>query len=125
MKKQKSIATREAYEEFRKALEAFDAEALEEEVTCPSDIYRYYGFIDRMYVWLKNAYESDLQSLENEMRAILGHMSEYSLDESNLQKAYGHIRRLSTDTLKILCNGLDLEFEEWILKHASFGVFHI
>ena len=58
------------------------------------------------------------------MRAILGHLSEYNPEEdkvkNNLGKAYGHFRRLSIDTLKILCNGFDKEYDKWIGKHALY-----
>lgn len=120
MKKKKSIATSEAYSEFQEALAAYKPVLLETTVTMPMEIYGYYSTIDKLYVWLKNAYHSDLQSVENEMRATLGHMSEYELDHDNLSKAYGHIRRMSIDVLKILCNGFDQEFEEWIITHAAF-----
>lgn len=120
MKKTKSIATSEAFNEFQDALESFQPEILETTAEEPLDIYDYYSKIDKLYVWLKNAYGTNLQSVENEMRATLGHMSEYESDHDNLQKAYGHIRRMAIDLLKILCNGFDQEFEEWIITHAAF-----
>lgn len=120
MKKTKSIANRDEFNNFKDALNSFQPSILENEVTAPNDIYYYYSKIDKLYVWLKNAYNSDLQSVENEMRAALGHMSEYESDHGNLQKAYGHIRRIGIDVLKILCNGFDQEFEEWINTHAAF-----
>ena len=89
-------------------------------MTDPAQIYSYYNEADKLYVWLKNAYDTNLPSVENEIRAILGHMSEYEYDQDNLQKAYGHIRRMCIDILKILCNGFDREFEEWIMIHAPF-----
>lgn len=120
MSKTKSIANSDTYKEFEISLNAFQPETLEIPITKPEQIYVYYNSIESLYTWLRNAYGSDLQSIENEIRATLGHMSEYESDHENLQKAYGHIRRMAIDVLKILCNGLDKEFEEWIITHAEF-----
>ena len=120
MGKTKSIADSDTYSEFETSLKAFQPETLEIPVTTPGQIYAYYSKIEGLYTWLRNAYDSDLQSIENEIRATMGHMSEYESDHENLQKAYGHIRRMAIDVLKILCNGFDKEFEEWIITHAEF-----
>ena len=50
-----------------------------------------------------------LHPSSNEIRAILGHlsqyrMSNYNIDKNDLRKAYGHFRRLNLDLLKILCD---------------------
>ena len=120
MKKTNNIANEETFKDFQVALDSFQPDLLEKKVTKPLEIYIYYTKIDKLYVWLKNAYNANLQSVENEMRATLGHMSEYEQDRDNLQKAYGHIRRMGIDVLKILCNGFEQEFEEWIITHAAF-----
>lgn len=114
----------EKYNSFIRSLTAYRPEILEKSPSSPAEIYEYYSYVDSLYVWLKNAYNDDLCVLCNEMRAILGHLSEYSPSNedkrNNLGKAYGHLRRLSIDTLKILCNGFDKEFDEWITKHTPY-----
>lgn len=116
----KNNCDKENYEILEKALKEYNPEILEKKPTKPNEIYQSYVHIDQMFVWLKNAYQDDLCVLGNEMRAILGHLSEYGEDEENLEKAYGHLRRLSIDTLKIVCNAFDKEFDEWIKKHSQY-----
>lgn len=112
------------FEKLETALNQFNPSLLETTPPSPKDIYKYYVCIDNLYIWLKNSYNDDLCVLCNEIRAILGHLSEYNIDDEdkkrNLNKAYGHLRRLSIDSLKILCNGLDQVFDEWIQKHVRY-----
>lgn len=114
----------QGFEKFQESIQNFNALQLEIEPKTPSQIYRYYQYIDKLYIWIKKAYCNDLSVLNNEMRAILGHLSEYNAlhdaPTQNLTKAYGHLRRLSIDTLKITCNGLDLFFQEWINKYSHY-----
>ena len=125
----KNNESKEKYSSYISALSTYNPEKLEETPSNPNDIYKYYSCIDNLYIWLKNAYDDDICVLCNEMRAILGHLSEYDpyteKIKSNLGKAYGHFRRLSIDTLKIICNGFDKEFDEWIRKHTSYDYRNI
>ena len=47
----------------------------------------------------------------NEIRAMLGHLSQYNSDKqlnrNELEKAYGHFRRVNLDSLKVICDELD------------------
>ncbi len=49
--------------------------------------------------------------ISNEIRAMLGHLSEYRSSEINnreeLHNVYGHFRRANLDALKIICDELD------------------
>lgn len=49
--------------------------------------------------------------ISNEIRAILGHLSEYRASKINkreeLHNVYGHFRRVNLDALKIICDELD------------------
>ena len=49
--------------------------------------------------------------ISNEIRAMLGHLSEYRSSEiikrEELHNVYGHFRRANLDTLKIICDELD------------------
>ena len=115
MQKKKNISlSTESQKSYSAALLSYHPAQLEKEPTTPTQIYEYYSYVDKLYVWLKNAYKDDLCVLCNEMRAIIGHLAEYNESTEstchNLSKAYGHIRRLSIDTLKVACNGFDLEF---------------
>lgn len=117
-------SSEDSFRSLGDALEGYNSDCLETMPGSAKEIYQYYSYIDSLYIWLKNAYEDDLGVLCNEMRAILGHLSEYDSENENgkrnLSKAYGHLRRLSIDALKILCNGLDKAFDEWISMHAKY-----
>lgn len=47
----------------------------------------------------------------NEIRAMLGHLSQYNSDKQSnrneLEKAYGHFRRVNLDSLKVICDEFD------------------
>ena len=120
---------KEKFKNFENALSEYNPDMLEITPKTPNEIYQYYICVDGMYVWLKNAYNDNLCVLCNEMRAILGHLSEYNLEnehkKNNLCKAYGHLRRLSIDTLKTLCNAFDKAFGLWINKHACYDYRNI
>ena len=120
----KTNASKEKYDAYIKALNAYNPNKLEENPQNPSQIYEYYSYVDELYVWLKKAYSDDICVVCNEMRAILGHLAEYDPsnenNKNNLGKAYGHFRRLSIDTLKIICTSFDKEFDVWIRKHAMY-----
>ena len=67
--------------------------------------------------------------LTNEIRAMVGHLSEHNtkIDLSNyeLQKAYGHFRRLNLDAMKILCDELDKEFSDFISKSHKYSYYKV
>lgn len=50
-------------------------------------------------------------AIGNEIRAMLGHLSQYNSDKrsnrNELEKAYGHFRRVNLDSLKVICDELD------------------
>ena len=125
-KKKKISLSAKSQELYYKALCSYHPEQLEKEASTLSEIYEYYSYVDNLYIWLKNAYKDNLCVLCNEMRAIIGHLAEYDENTEstchNLAKAYGHIRRLSIDALKITCNGFDLEFDKWIRRHSRYDV---
>lgn len=124
LKAKNNILKYGSYEVLEKALGKFNPELFEIAPQYPNEIYYYYTYVDGVYIWLKNAYQDNICVLCNEMRAVLGHLSEYDDKDDdgkkNLEKAYGHFRRLSIDSLKILCNGLDEAFDKWIQKYARY-----
>ena len=117
------------YEYLKDALKNYNPSLLDNNPNDIKTMYSYYTYIDDVYTWLRCAYDEDLPVLCNEMRAILGHISEYDstndVKKKNLDKAYSHLRRLGIDNLKILCNGLDQNFDEWIQKYAKFDFRNI
>lgn len=125
----KNNESKEKYKSYISALNKYNPEKLEKSPSNPTEIYKYYSCVDSLYIWLKNAYNDDICVLCNEMRAVLGHLSEYNPNteesKNNLGKAYGHFRRLSIDILKIICNGFDKEFDEWIRKHTAYDYRNI
>lgn len=59
--------------------------------------------------------------ITNEIRAMFGHITDYRLSandvlKKNLEKAYGHLRRVSLDISKILCDEYDKIFSSIIKK---------
>ncbi len=65
------------YDSLCEALTAFNAVAIEKEPLDEKELYLYYTYVDKLIVWLKNAYKDNLYVLCNEIRAVLGHLSEY------------------------------------------------
>ena len=67
--------------------------------------------------------------LTNEIRAMVGHLSEHNtktdLSNYELQKAYGHFRRLNLDAMKILCDELDKGFSDFIFKSHKYPYYKI
>lgn len=62
--------------------------------------------------------------LSNEIRAMLGHLADYRLKEeslkTNLEKAYGHFRRLNIDAFKILCDEYDKFFSKELSRFYKY-----
>lgn len=71
----------------------------------------YYKYTDVLYQYLRYNVDNFMHALNNEIRAMLGHLAEYRIsdtgDKRDLDKAYGHFRRLNLDALKILCDEFD------------------
>lgn len=125
----KNTVNAEIFENFQRAFNKFNPSELEKDPKNIKDIYIHYNYVDDMYIWLKQTYENSMCVLSNEIRAILGHISEYDIQSDkglkNLEKAGGHLRRLSIDTLKILCDGFDKTFLLWINKYSKFDYSNI
>lgn len=67
--------------------------------------------------------------LSNEVRAMLGHLVDYKLTndglKENLEKAYGHFRRLNLDAFKILCDEYDKYFSKCITRFYKYDLRNI
>lgn len=77
----------------------------------------YYDHTDILFQYIRSSTESFLDPITNEIRALLGHLAEYRISENrstkrDLDKAYGHLRRINLDLLKVLCDEFDRAFSK-------------
>lgn len=93
------------------------------------ELFSYYKDI---YIYLYNYYEALIGDvsfvLSNEIRAFYGHIIEYRVAEQNderdiinLNKAYGHFRRLNLDTFKLLCDEYDKFFIQYLNSRSKYN----
>lgn len=107
-------------------LTQFSAVDVDIEPKTEEDLYRlYYNNTDYLYQYLRKTVGGWLFPLSNEVRAILGHLADYRVSDSgrekkNLDKAYGHFRRLTLDAFKILCDEFDKSLSRQLKKQYSF-----
>lgn len=96
--------------------DSFDVSILEEKPYTEKEFwYKYQRYADLLYAYARINIDDFMQGLTNEIRAMLGHMSEYrgndgTLHKNELEKAYGHFRRFNLDVLKIICD----EYDRWL-----------
>lgn len=98
-------------------LNQFDPDKVNKKPTSEKELYLYYAEnSDIMIQYLRITVNNELRPLVNEIRALFGHLTEYNTeqqsDKRELEKAYGHFRRLTLDAFKILCD----EFDEALVK---------
>lgn len=96
-------------------LEKYDPEVIDHEPSTLIELMQaYILYTDTLYQYLRIICSTYYDSLNNEIRAILGHLSEYRINnigtKIELDKAYGHFRRFNLDALKILCDEFDRSF---------------
>lgn len=107
-------------------LKNFSPEDVDVEPKTEEELYRcYYNNTDYLYQYLRKTVGGWLFPLSNEVRAIMGHLSDYRVsdsgcDKKNLDKAYGHFRRLTLDAFKILCNEFDESLSRQLKAQYSF-----
>lgn len=93
-------------------LKDFDADAINQKPQTEKELYQYYAqYTDILVQYLRLKVTSILRPLTNEVRALFGHLTdqntEEQIDHRELEKAYGHFRRLTLDSFKILCDEYD------------------
>lgn len=93
-------------------LNDFDAEEINQKPKTVSDLLRYYkDTTDYLYQYLRCVSDKELIFASNELRAALGHIAEYRINndgtKNDLEKAYGHFRRMTLDILKVICDVFD------------------
>ena len=113
-------------------LEDFDSKLLNEKPFTEKDLYLYYAlYSDIIVQYLRLTVSNELRPLANEVRAVLGHLTEQNtdshVDQRELEKAYGHMRRLTLDAFKILCDEYDGFFVKTMMKqyHYNFNSVNV
>lgn len=77
----------------------------------------YYFYTDILFQYVRNYTERLVNPITNEIRALFGHLAEYRISDQrstkiDLEKAYGHLRRINLDLMKILCDEFDRSFSK-------------
>lgn len=90
-------------------LNDFDAQLLEIKPQTEEELLRYYAQnTDVLYQYLRAIVDKQIFLISNEIRAVLGHIADYRIKinctKNDLEKAYGHFRRMNLDAFKILCD---------------------
>lgn len=107
-------------------LESYDTNVLNTTPKSEKELLNMYQkYTDVLYQYLRLCIDDFMHALNNEIRAILGHLAEYrtipeTRDKRNLDKAYGHFRRLNLDALKILCDEFDRGLSVNLKKQYSY-----
>lgn len=107
-------------------LDKYDPELLDTMPKSDVQLLNYYAkCTDDLYKYLQLVVDYNLFVISNEIRAILGHMAEFILNngvpnKKNLEKAYGHFRRLNLDAMKILCDKYDSFFSKMLKKQYGY-----
>ena len=107
-------------------LTKFDACAVDTPPSTEAELYQCYcDNTDYLYQYLRKVVGNWLFALSNEIRAMLGHMSDYRVSpgkkrEKNLDKAYGHFRRLTLDAFKVLCDEFDKSLSRQMRQQYSY-----
>ena len=115
---------KEQMNELLNTLREYNYTLLEIEPTNIKCLSEYYvNYSDKIYCKIRNLFGVSLFVIDNEIRAMLGHIFEYDpniKDDSNLQKAYGHFRRFNLDSFKIICDELDAFYNNWLKTHYKY-----
>lgn len=91
-------------------------------------LFIYQKYTVPLYDYMRHIFQF-VYPISNEIRAMLGHLSEYrTLKKDNrreLEKAYGHFRRINLDAFKIICNELDRSLFLVLQKQYSYDYRNI
>ena len=118
------------WEKYQELVEKYDPSIIN---VCPKSADELYGFYRAYTRVLLDCVFEEIQTLPyvlaNEIRAMIGHLSEHNtkidLGNYELQKAYGHFRRLNLDAMKILCDELDKGFSDFISKSYKYPYYKV
>ena len=115
---------------YQELVEQYDPKIIN---ICPKSADELYGYYRAYTQILLDCVFEEIETLPyvltNEIRAMVGHLSEHNtrIDLSNyeLQKAYGHFRRLNLDAMKILCDEFDKGFSNFISKSHKYPYYKV
>lgn len=89
-------------------------------------LFCYFNFTKALLLYIKKIIGETPYVLSNEIRAIYSHLVDFGTadwhDQPNIEKAYGHLRRLALDTMKIICDEYDKFFLRYIHKYSKFNL---
>lgn len=90
----------------------FNADLINQRPATVADLLKYYSENTYyIYQYLKLVTDKQLDFASNELRAMLGHIAEYRINhdgtKNDLEKSYGHFRRMTLDILKVICDVFD------------------
>lgn len=85
--------------------------------------YKMHG--DILYQYVRATVNHFVHAISNEIRALLGHLSEYRVSgtspgKRDLDKAYGHFRRMNLDALKIICDEFDRTLAKTLKRQCKY-----
>ncbi len=113
-------------------LKRFDSAKINKKPKTEQELYQYYAEnSDIMVQYLRLTVKNELRPLVNEIRAFFGHLTEQNtekkIDKRELEKAYGHFRRLTLDSFKILCDEFDGVLIKIMMKqyHYNFNSVNV
>jgi len=108
-------------------INSYDAGLINSEPKSVEELFNMYQqHTDILYQYVRLNINYFMFSLNNEIRAIFGHISEYEVSndpkikERELEDAYGHFRRLNLDAFKYVCNKYDMVLFKEMKKQYKF-----
>lgn len=103
----------------------FDYNLIDTKPKTEYEFLQYYANnTDYLYQYLRVVVDNQIFVISNEIRAILGHLSDYNVfpdgTKKDLEKAYGHLRRMNLDAFKILCDRFDDALFKKLLNNSKY-----
>ena len=132
MKQRKTInkISSEQLKELVDFLNSYDCDIVNQK-PCDENVFwdMLFNYTISLYNYTRNCFDSQVFAVANEIRALLGHMSDYAMslgkDRRNFEKAYGHFRRINLDLLKILCDEFDKAIALFIDQCYKFDLRNV
>lgn len=113
-----------SFEDF--ILNKFPSDKINEQPKTEQDLLSLYcEYSDLLYQYVRCVIKPYLYPLNNEIRAMFGHLAECKISPTSttkldLEKAYGHFRRLNLDLFKLICNGFDQTLSKKMKKQYRY-----
>ena len=106
-------------------LHEYDSKFIDKTPKSEQELMKKYEQSFYLYQYVTARIDRNAVPLNNEIRAMFGHIAEYrTIDESmvktNLSKAYGHFRRLNIDSFKLICDEFDKSLYQTLIKEYKY-----